>query len=130
MKILAVDDEPSILKLIKLILQADGFEVATAVDGRDALSKLRAESFDLLICDDNMPYLTGYELALGLKEGNLHPAMPVIIVSANFDARRIADLIDRNIINYFIPKPFQMAQLSHAVQLFIKHSAPTCAADR
>ncbi len=69
--ILVVDDEPPIAQLVAETLAAEGCEVETACNGREALEKTTARSFDLILCDLRMPELDGVELYRELEKG--HP---------------------------------------------------------
>lgn len=62
MKILVVDDQGDLLRAIGLVLEFEGFCPALACGGQKAFERLQAESFDLLLCDVQMPCLTGLEL--------------------------------------------------------------------
>jgi DNA-binding response OmpR family regulator len=75
-KILAVDDEQDIIELLSYNLSREGFEVATAVDGEEALKKIRARSFDLVILDLMMPGIQGMELCRILR--NTKTRFPII----------------------------------------------------
>ena len=66
-KILLVDDEPSLVKLVKRRLEAEGFNVCVAVDGEEALVKVREEEPHLIILDVMLPRLNGYEVCRKLK---------------------------------------------------------------
>jgi CheY-like chemotaxis protein len=79
-RVLVVDDEPLIRKLVCANLVAAGFVVRTAVDGLDALGKLRAGLPDLIISDLNMPRMSGIEL-LGVVRKRF-PQIPVVVISA------------------------------------------------
>ena len=68
LRILVVDDQPIILELLQQQLREDGHEVETANDGCEALEKLEASRFDLLLTDQSMPNMTGEELALAARE--------------------------------------------------------------
>lgn len=61
-KILLVDDQAHILRVVKLSLDRSGFEVDTALSGEDALRLLRANRYDVLIADQDMPQLSGCQL--------------------------------------------------------------------
>ncbi|MBI2496237.1 MAG: response regulator, partial [Candidatus Omnitrophica bacterium] len=66
-RILVVDDEPLIVKLLAKHLEEDGFTVLTAMDGYEALTKARAESPDLILLDVILPKLNGFEVCTMLK---------------------------------------------------------------
>jgi CheY-like chemotaxis protein len=79
-RLLLVDDEPLIRKLISGSLVAAGYIVQTAGDGLDALGKLRAGLPDLIITDLNMPRMSGYELLAVIRKR--FPQIPVIVMSS------------------------------------------------
>jgi two-component system, OmpR family, alkaline phosphatase synthesis response regulator PhoP len=66
-KILAVDDERHIVRLVEVNLQRAGYEVVTAYDGREALEKVKSENPDLVVLDVMMPYMDGFEVLKNLK---------------------------------------------------------------
>ena len=78
-RILVVDDEPRIVKFLRLRLRASGYEVLTASSGLQALEKVRAEEPDLLVIDVMMPGMDGFET---LKQVRAMSSVPVIILSA------------------------------------------------
>src|ERR1017187_10216940 len=78
-RVLLIDDDPLIRKLISGYLVAAGYVVKTAVDGLDALGKLRAGLPDLIISDLNMPRMSGMELLHIVR--NRFPQIPVIVIS-------------------------------------------------
>ena len=80
-RVLLVDDDPLIRKLLSGYLVAAGYVVRTAVDGLDAIGKLRAGLPDLIISDLNMPRMSGSELLAVV--GKRFPQIPVIIMSAD-----------------------------------------------
>ena len=78
--LLVVDDEPQILRAVAGVLQDEGFEVLTALDGETALKMVAAEAPDLVLLDIALPGLDGLEALTELKRQ--HPLLPVIMVSA------------------------------------------------
>jgi DNA-binding response OmpR family regulator len=89
-RILAVDDEPSIVRLIQVSLTREGHDVITASDGREALAKAEAERPDLILMDVMMPYVDGFEAIRLLKEKAETRDIPVILLTAK---RHDADMI-------------------------------------
>lgn len=67
-KIIAADDEAHILHIVSMKLRNAGFEVITAMDGEEALELCRSEKPDMLITDYQMPYMSGLELCMALRE--------------------------------------------------------------
>ena len=80
-RILVVDDSLTVRELQRKLLINRGYEVAVAVDGMDGWNALRAEHFDLLITDIDMPRMDGIELVTLLRRDNRLQSMPVMVVS-------------------------------------------------
>ncbi|MFA5117491.1 MAG: response regulator [Candidatus Omnitrophota bacterium] len=121
-KILAVDDDPHILLLVKTRLQANGYSVATAVDGEECLKKIVSEKPDLLILDVMLPKLDGYNILITLKEmrmlGENIPVIPVIMLTARGEPR-IRELIEKEDIQAYILKPFDSKELLQEIKKII-----------
>ena len=79
--ILAVDDSPSMRKMVSFTLSSAGFKVVEAVDGVDALEKAQAESIDLVLADQNMPRLDGIGLTRKLREDPKFKCTPILILT-------------------------------------------------
>jgi DNA-binding response OmpR family regulator len=86
-KILAIDDETKALDLLKLSLEAHGFDVLTASDGQAGLDMAIEQEPDLIILDIRMPKLDGWEVCKGLKLNSITKRIPIIILSAFSSAR-------------------------------------------
>jgi DNA-binding response OmpR family regulator len=121
-KILAVDDDPHILLLVKTRLQANGYQVVTAVDGEECLQKLLSEKPDLLILDVMLPKVDGYNVLIMLKEmrmlGKNVPRVPVIMLTARGEPR-IRELIEKEDIQAYILKPFHSKDLLETIKKII-----------
>lgn len=76
--VLVVDDEPLIAQLVAETLAAEGYEIETARNGREALEKITLRSFDLILCDLRMPELDGVGLYRALEKGHPDTAVPVL----------------------------------------------------
>jgi len=85
-RILVVEDEGLILKMLTGILQASGYEVLTARDGAEGLSRARAEQPDLILLDVMMPKLDGFKVARLLKSDRNYSHIPIIILTAKAGA--------------------------------------------
>lgn len=79
--ILAVDDSPSMRKMVSFTLSSAGFKVVEAVDGVDALEKAHAENIDLVLADQNMPRLDGIGLTRKLREDPKFKGTPILILT-------------------------------------------------
>ena len=119
-KVLAVDDDPMIRGLLREILTAQGFEVTLAENGPAGLEALNQpelkEGLSLIILDVVMPGLNGLEVLTRVKEGNLAPSIPVIMLTGEARTEDILDGYNRG-ADYYITKPFTRQQLMHGVTL-------------
>jgi len=82
LKILLVDDEPELLRLVKFVLQTAGYQVITAMNGAEALSKAQSERPNLVILDVMMPEISGLEVCWRLRDIPETADLPIIMVSA------------------------------------------------
>ncbi len=113
-KILAVDDEPSLLALMQDLLEAGGHKVESAGSAVDCLAKLRAGGFELLILDVNMPPLDGLEVLRMIRRDPALKNLPVLMCTA----RDMTDDLDQAFeagANGYIVKPFTAAALNASV---------------
>jgi DNA-binding response OmpR family regulator len=81
-KILVVDDDPLVIRLVKEILKTQGFAVETAKDGIDAMVMVKANKPDLIVLDIMMPELNGYDVLKTLKFQDEYKKIPVILLTA------------------------------------------------
>ena len=116
-KILVVDDEPVIVRLMEFILARQGYELLVAVDGEEALQKIRAHHPDLVLLDIMMPRIDGYEVARLLRADSETAGLPIIMLSAKAqkeDIRRGAEVG----VDAYVTKPFSP---EHLVQVVAEH---------
>jgi DNA-binding response OmpR family regulator len=113
-RILIVEDEPSILESLGFILQRAGFEVDTATDGTDALNRLRRQTYSGLILDIMLPGMNGFDVLRAVRADKALVALPVIVLTAKGQAndRRTAEAIGATA---FITKPFSNAEIVERV---------------
>ena len=81
-RILLVDDEPSIVKMVGKRLEVEGFDVLIATDGQDGLTKAQTERPDLIILDLMLPKLNGYEVCTMLKQDARYHQIPIVLFTA------------------------------------------------
>jgi len=112
-RVLIVDDEPDVLLMLRVNLEADGFETALAADGDTALQRVSEERFDLMLLDVMMPVMDGWGVLDGLAQ---LPSPPrVIVVTAKSSERDVARAIESGAVDY-LTKPFSPAELGALVQ--------------
>ncbi len=104
-KLLVADDDEANRVMLARRLARLGHQVSVAVNGRDALEQVRAEPFDLLLLDIQMPELTGYEVLEQLKADPALRDLPVIVLSASSETERVAHCVELGAEDY-LPKPF------------------------
>ena len=117
-KILVVDDEPPIVRLMEFILARQGHEMLVAVNGEEALEKVRAHKPDLVLLDIMMPRIDGYEVARTLRADPDTAALPIIMLSAKAQEEDIQKGLDIG-VNEYITKPFSPEQLVHVVSNYL-----------
>ena len=81
-KILAVDDEKHIVRLVQANLERAGYQVVTANDGKEALQKVAEENPDLVVLDVMMPYMDGFEVLQNLRRNPSTRDIPVVMLTA------------------------------------------------
>lgn len=117
--ILAVDDSPSMRKMVTFTLTGAGHQVVEAVDGVDAYEKAQAQSFDLVLTDQNMPRLDGLGLTRKLREHPKYQKVPILMLTTESSdlmkqAGRTAGATG------WLVKPFDPARLLDVIQKVIK----------
>lgn len=104
-RILVIDDEEPMRKLLHEMLTMGGHEVVTAVDGQDGIERLQEERFDVIISDLAMPRKTGVDVLNAAK--SIDPNYPVVIITG-FPSPETAEKLIRVGASEFITKPFEM----------------------
>ena len=118
-RILIVDDNPTNLEVLQVRLKAQGYELVTAVDGMDALSKVREFEPDLVLLDVMMPKLDGISVVKQLKQDSTFGFMPVILVTAKADTRDVVAGLEAGGDDY-LTKPFEQAALVARVRSMLR----------
>ena len=109
-KILAVDDEKHIVRLIQVNLERAGYQVVTAFDGVEALKKVQEENPDLVVLDVMMPQMDGFETLKNLKANPQTRNIPVIMLTAK---AQDADVFRgwQSGVDCYLTKPFNPLEL-------------------
>jgi len=119
-RILVADDDPQMRRLIRSILERDGFEVTEAADGLDALEALEAHPVDLVVLDIDMPRLDGLGVLEELRARVKTSSVPVIVLTARTDdtEARVLDLGAQD----FLSKPVQPQSLQARVKAVLRRT--------
>ncbi len=109
-KILIVDDEPDIVETLSFMLQARNFDVVTASDGLEALSKVKSEHPDLVLLDIMMPGMDGYDVCVKLKTDKETKNIPVVMLTARGENEAVIRAHKSGAHDYIV-KPFTLPTL-------------------
>ncbi len=125
-KILIIDDKPVMRKTIRNMLRVLGLNACyEAEDGEQGLAKLRAEKFSFIICDWNMPRMSGYDLLLKIRRDARLKHLPFLMVTAEVEESTVALAIESGVDGYII-KPFVPAVLEEKiVEILSKRLEPS-----
>ena len=111
--VLVVDDDPDILDAVCDILEGEGYRVARARHGVEALQEVARELPSLILLDLMMPVMDGMAFAHALKERNLAQDVPIIVISADGNPQKAASVGARG----FLAKPFDIQELLDHVSI-------------
>jgi two-component system KDP operon response regulator KdpE len=120
-RILAVDDEPQILRALRTSLTARGHDVLTAPNGETALDLLSTSQFDLTILDLGLPGIDGVEVIRRLRSWS---AVPVIVLSVRDAQADKVSALDAGADDY-VTKPFSMDELQARMRAVLRRMAPS-----
>lgn len=114
-KILIIDDEPHLLKIMSGRLKANNFDVITAGDGEAGLKKAQEENPDVILLDISMPLMDGYEVLKNLKEDEKTKDIKVIMLTATTDRESVECCMELGAIDYAV-KPINPALLIEKIR--------------
>jgi len=115
--ILVVDDDPDILEALSEILEAEGFEIRRARNGKEALDRLEPDPPKLILLDLMMPVMDGWEFAQRLRTKTHLPRIPIIVLSADRNVGNKAT--DIGAVGH-LAKPFELNDLLEMVRKALK----------
>ncbi|MGL6077929.1 sigma 54-interacting transcriptional regulator [Methyloversatilis discipulorum] len=124
-KLLLVDDDTDLLRLLSLRLKASGYRVSTAETAEAALTRLAVERFSLVLSDVRLPDRDGLALFDDIRAQ--HPALPVILLTAHGSIPDAVEATSRGVAGY-LTKPFDSASLLDRITQALSHAAPAGAA--
>ncbi len=120
-RILAVDDEPDILRLTQYLLESWGYEVATASNGREAIDVARADPPDLILMDVNMEEMNGFEACETLKSDFATSFIPVIMLTSQDQVQNKVTGLDKGADDYVI-KTVDPLELKARIEMVIRRT--------
>ncbi len=125
-RVLVVDDEPQILRALRINLSARGYEVTTAVDGASALRAAAERQPEVVVLDLGLPDMDGTEVLAGIRGWS---KVPVIVLSARTDSSDKVDALDAGADDY-VTKPFGMDELLARLRAAVRRGAAATESDQ
>ncbi|MBL7070533.1 MAG: response regulator [Candidatus Omnitrophica bacterium] len=118
-KILIVEDEAQLVEMIKMRLEASGYEVISAHDGQEGLDKAKKEKLDLIILDLMLPKIDGYKVCRMLKFDEKYKQIPIILFSARAqdEDKKMGEEVGADA---YITKPFDPQVLLGKIKELLK----------
>ena len=120
-KVLLVEDEITLAMIIKETLEEDLFEIITAVDGKEGLSKYTSEKPDIIVSDVMMPELDGFSMTKQIRKHD--PTIPILFLSARSAANDVVEGFETG-GNDYLKKPFGMAELIIRIKALLNKVKP------
>ena len=117
-RILVIDDEPPIRRLLKTALTAQSWRVEEAADGPEALEFLRRNKMDLIVLDLGLPQMDGLEVIRQLRDGGNHT--PIVVLSSRDDEKGKVAALDLGADDY-VTKPFGVEELAARIRAALRH---------
>ena len=124
-KVLVVDDEAEIRRMLTHLLSRAGYQVLEADRGMLALRLVREHTIDLIVLDAMLPEIHGFEIAKRIKNSERYKHIPIIMVSAVYRGWRYAEDVKQSFgVDRFIEKPFRINEVMEAVESTLKERPP------
>ncbi len=121
-KVMVIDDEPDIVKLVKISLEMANFEVIEAYSGKEALAKVAQNLPDLFLLDIMMPEMNGYEVCQSLKASENTRNIPVVMLTAKGQRGDAERGLEVGADDYII-KPFDPYELGEQIHEILQTKA-------
>jgi two-component system, OmpR family, KDP operon response regulator KdpE len=122
LRVLVIDDEPPIRKLLRVGLTAHGYQIIEASSGKAALELLSEQPPDLVILDLGLPDMQGHELLRAVRERN--DSVPIVVLSSRDDEAGKVQALDSGADDY-VTKPFGMDELLARMRAALRHQLQT-----
>lgn len=121
-RVLVVDDEPDLIRVLQFGLQAAGYNVECAPDGQEGLKKARESKPDIILLDLMLPKLDGYKICRLLKFDDRFKHIPIIILSARTQEGDQALALEMG-ANRFIAKPYEFSEILGHIEALLKEAS-------
>ena len=125
-RIIVADDDRMFRKVAETTLRRQGYDVATASDGEEALQLIRSGRPDIIVLDLIMPKLQGFDVLTILKQDTLTSAIPVIVLSSLTQEQDKQEALDLGAVAYFNKTTFSMSELVKQVENTLTKGHESC----
>ena len=125
-KVVVADDDRMFRKAAETTLRRQGYSVATASDGEEALQLIRSEQPDIIVLDLIMPKLQGFDVLQILKQDTLTSAIPVIVLSSLTQEQDKQEALDLGATAYFNKSTFSLGELVKQVESTLTKGQTSC----
>tara|TARA_B100002051_G_scaffold250483_1_gene261939 strand:+ start:1521 stop:2201 length:681 start_codon:yes stop_codon:yes gene_type:complete len=127
-KIFIIEDEPSIIQLVKHNLEKEGFVVSSSLNGNEGLKELKKFQPNLLLLDWMLPDLSGIDVCKNIRRDNIFRNLPIIMLTAKGEEEDKIKGLDSGVDDY-ITKPFSFNELLSRIKAVLRRSDPKIVSD-
>jgi len=117
-RILIVNDSPSINMMLQFRLESEGFEVDTALSGKDGIKKIKSEEYQLLILDYKLPDMNGKEVCKKIKKDDAINNIPIVFISAK-DQDELAEIVKESGADGYLSVPYAGDEFMNTIKKYI-----------
>ena len=117
-RVLVVDDDADIAKMLKVRIEAEGYEFMSAMGGKEMFDFLKIKKPDVILLDIMLPNIDGYSVLREMRKHEEYANIPVIILSAK-EKKKVGDLFFLEKIAFFVEKPFDTKELLEKIKILI-----------
>jgi len=119
-RVLVVDDDADLAKMLKVRIEAEGYEFMSVIDGKEMLDVLNTKKPDVILLDIMLPNTDGYSVLREMRKHEKYANIPVIILSAK-EKKKMGDLFALEKVAFFIEKPFDTKELLEKISEAISY---------
>ena len=117
-KVLIVDDDPDIIEVLQKRVSGAGYETVCAVDGEEALIKVKAENPDIILLDLILPKINGFEVLREVRQKHNNKWRPIIIISAKTELESLKKCYDLE-ADHYLTKPVSFEKVLQGIETMI-----------
>ncbi len=116
--VLVVDDNPDLVRMLKIRIETEGFEFIGAEDGEEMLKAVKLKKPDVILLDVMLPKMDGYTALREMRKDEEYKGIPVIVLTAK-EKHKVGDLFTLEDVSFFVEKPFDTRDLLEKIRSVI-----------